>query len=302
MPVLRYEGALHGSREPARILAAGSPQTSDFVAGALMSVERREQVLELNSPFALRGADFGRLAEGADLVAMEVPWLWRFLLPAGAGLRFPAWISQEIRAPAGARLAVPGAARKEAMRHARRENYSIELTRDDGRMHEFYRDHYQPYVTQRFGTGAVVVDQAQFRAVSRGMTLAMLRAGGEWVAGMLFRLSPTTLELGWFGSRTHPPPAGASETLDAWVISHAAGRGARRAVLGHSRPSLADGVVRYKARFGAEVRPTRFPQRVIGVEIRRPSPPVANAVNAARFVAVGAGRPGLRELRFRPVL
>jgi hypothetical protein len=90
--------------------------------------------------------------------------------------------------------------------------------------------------------------------------------------------------------------------LDAWVIAHAAENGARRAVLGHSRPSLADGVVRYKARFGAVVRATRFPQRVVGIDVRRPRPAVANALNAARFVAFAGGRPELRELRFRPAL
>jgi hypothetical protein len=302
LPVLRYEGALHGSREQACILAAASLPTADFVAGSLMSIERRQQVLELPSPFALRGAAIDRLSADADLVAAELPWLWRFLMPAGAGLRFPAWVSQEIRAPAGAALAVPSAARKEAMRHARRENYSVELSRDSGRIDEFYREFYRPYVTQRFGSGALVVEAEQFHAVSRGMTLAMLRAGGDWTAGMLFRLSRATLQLGWFGSRTHPPRCGASEMLDAWVIAHAAENGARRAVLGHSRPSLADGVVRYKARFGAVVRATRFPQRVVGIDVRRPRPAVANALNAARFVAFAGGRPELRELRFRPAL
>jgi hypothetical protein len=129
----------------------------------------------------------------------------------------------------------------------------------------------------------------------------MLAAGGEWVAGMLFRLAGGTLELGWFGSRTHPVRGGASEVLDAWVIGHAAERGARRAVLGHSRPSLADGVVRYKARFGAEIRATRFPQRTIGIGVLRPSRDLTQALNAARFVSFDGARPELRELTVRPV-
>ena len=99
-----------------------------------------------------------------------------------------------------------------------------------------------------------------------------------------------------------PAPPGASEVLDVRVIEHAAGMGVRRAVLGHSRPSLADGVVRYKARFGAVIRATRFPQRVIGIEARRPTSEVAQALNAARFISISGSRPEMRVLDVRPAL
>jgi len=79
--------------------------------------------------------------------------------------------------------------------------------------------------------------------------------------------------------------------LDARVIERAVAQGARRVVMGHSRPSLADGVVRYKARFGAVVAPTRFPQRVIGLRVRRPSPALAAALNAAKFLGFSRGAP-----------
>jgi hypothetical protein len=223
------------------------------------------------------------------------------MLPRALDLRMPAWVSQEIRAPAGAPLQIPSAVRKEAMRHMRREGYAVELCTDGGRLGAFYHDYYRPYVSQRFGPGALVVDERRFRAVSRSQTLARLMAGGQWVAGLLFRIAGGTLELGWFGSLDHPIRAGASEVLDAWVIGHAAERGARRAVLGHSRPSLADGVVRYKSRFGAEIRATRFPQRTLGIGAVRPSAAVRQALNAARFVSFAGAWPDTRELTVRPV-
>lgn len=300
LPVTRYAGRLHGSEAPARIVAAASPPTADFVAGALMTIEDREPA-GIASPHALHGARLAETAGDADIVAGEMPWLWRGLLPAAFDLRMPAWVSQEIRAPEGAPLEIPSAVRKEALRHMRREGYVVELCTDGERLSEFYHRYYRPYVTQRFGPGALVVDERRFRAVSRGQTLAMLSAGGQRVAGLLFRLTGGTLELGWFGSLDHPIRAGASEVLDAWVIGHAAERGARRAVLGHSRPSLADGVVRYKSRFGAEIRATRFPQRTIGIGVVRPSAAVRQALNAARFVSFAGARPDARELTVRPV-
>jgi hypothetical protein len=299
LPVVRYEGRLHGSARRAAVVAAGLAPTTDFVAGALLEVESREPRLTLNSPLSLSGAEFRGETGDADVVAVELPWLWRFAMPPG-GLRFPSWVSQEIRAPDGGLLAVPGAVRKEALRLSRREAYEVDFSRDGESIDAFYRDYYRPYVTQRFGTGALVVDLDRFRAVSRDMSLARLSAGGAWIAGMLFRISGATLHLGWFGSRTQPARAGASEVLDVRVIEHAAAAGARRAVLGHSRPSLADGVVRYKARFGAEIRMPRFPQRVVGIDLRRPAPEVAAALDAARFVSFPRGGPDMRVLRFRP--
>jgi hypothetical protein len=301
LPLVRYRGRLHGSGAQATILAAALAPTADFVAGSLMSVDGREPQGAATTPTGLRSGAFAATSAGDDLVVAELPWLWRGLLPARFALSFPAWVSQEIQAAQGVPLAIPAAARKEAMRLTRRAGYTVTLGDGASEAARFYHELYRPYVAQRFGAGALVVDEARFRETARGMGLARLHAGGEWIAGLLFRIAGPTLSLGWFGSRTTPPPAGASEALDAWVIGHAAGLGARRAVLGHSRPSLADGVVRYKARFGAVIRATRFPQRVVGIDVRRPTPAVAQALNAARFVTF-AGAPGMRELSFRPAL
>lgn len=300
LPVVRYEGTLHGSQAAARLVAAGLAPTTDFIAGALMSVVRRESLDGLPSPLALSGRGFRDATVDADVVAAEVPPLWRFALPAGASCRFPAWVSQEIVAPPGVPVALPAAVRKEASRHARREGYEVHFDEAMPYAAAFYAEHYLPYVTARFGTGALVVDAARFRAVCRGLSIARLEAGGRWLAGMLFRVAGGTLSLGWFGSRSIPAPPGASEVLDVRVIEHAAGLGAVRAVLGHSRASLADGVVRYKARFGAVIRATRFPQRVIGLEVRRAAPDVVDALNAAQFVSISARGSDPRVLDFRP--
>jgi len=298
MPVERVTGQWLGSTEAALLLFAGSPETAGFIASALMRIERRESVGRLGTPLTIRGQEFGKFCTGADLVVAEVPPFWRFVLPATMRFRIPAWVSQEIRAPNGSEIVLPAALRKEVLRHTRRENYEVEYSTDEGDIRRFYSGLYRPYVCSRFGVGAVLVDEPMFLEVARGMTLAMLRAGDDWIAGMLFRQQGTTLALGWFGSTSMPPRNGASEVLDTQVIEHAVSAGARRIVLGHSRPSLADGVVRYKSRFGAIIRPTRFPQRVIGIEARRSSPALAAALNTARLVSFTRGRQEVLELPF----
>ncbi len=277
------------------MLCAGTPSTADFVAGALLEVAERTVVGSLGSPLELRGAAFRELCSDADLVAMDVPRAWQACLPAGVHLRMPAWVSQELLAAGTLPVTLPAPMRKEVRRHSRRNAYEFRVSTDLSDIRHFYANLYRPYVTARFGTGAVVVDEAQFLAVSRGMTLAMLTAAGDWVAGMLLQQRGETLHLGWFGSTTVPPRAGASEVLDAGSIAWGAAKGVNRVIMGHSRPSLADGVVRYKSRFGATVRPTRFPQRTIGLWVKRWSPALVARLNAAEFVSFRDGRPCVYE-------
>ncbi len=297
LPVERLEGGLHGSGRRVAMIHAGAPATADFIGGALFELDRRSGVGTLANPFQLRGAAFRQLCAGADLAVVELPPLWRFCLPAGTRLTLPAWISQDIRAAPGAPLVLPPELLKEAMRHRRREAYEVEFTAAAADVRRFYNEFYRPYVTARFGSGAVLVDEQRFLAESRDMTLAILQTGGEWVAGILFRQQGTTLHFGWFGSATVPPRAGASEVLDVSVIERAAAQGVRRVLMGHSRPRLADGVVRYKSRFGAIVRPTRFPQRVIGLQVLRPTPALADSFDTARFLVFHEDRPVAYQFR-----
>ena len=295
LPVQRLVGRLPGSDSPVVMLCAGAPSTADFVAGALLDVDERASVGRLGSPLELRSAAFRELCSGADLVAMEVPRAWQACLPAGTQLRMPAWVSQELLAVGTPAVTLPASIRKEARRQSRRNAYEVHFSTALSDVRRFYATLYRPYVTARFGTGAVVVDEEQFLAVSRGMTLAMLTAAGDWVAGLLLYQRGETLHLGWFGSAAVPPRTGASEVLDAHSIEWGASKGIRRVIMGHSRPSLADGVVRYKSRFGATVRPTRFPQRTIGLWVQRGSPALVASLNAARFVSFRAGQPCVFE-------
>ena len=290
LPVERLEGRLHGSSAPVTLAFAGEAATADFVAASLFAVTRRMPISRLSSPLELRSAMFRRLCDGADLVAVELPAVWRSCLPADTLMRMPAWVSQEIRSSSESPLVLPSELLKEVRRHSRREGYELDFSTEPDDIRRFYATLYRTYVAARFGAGAVLVDEDRFLAVSLGMTLAILRADREWVAGLLFRQRGKTLHLGWFGSASTPPRAGASEVLDASIIERAAAQGVRRVVMGHSRPSLTDGVVRYKNRFGASVLPTRFPQRVIGLSMLRRSPALVAALNAARFVSFRGGQ------------
>ena len=290
MPVQRLAGTLNGTADPVVMVYAGEPAAAEFIAGSLFRVEHRTEIGRLGSPFELRSDGFVALSGAADLVAVDVPWAWRRCLPEGMQLRMPAWVSQEIQAAGNGPIVLPAPLRKEVRRHERRQGYELHFSTGEADLRRFHATLYRPYVEARHGSGAVLVDERQFFAVSRGMTLAVLSSAGEWVAGLLLQRRATTLYFGWFGAASVPPRPGASEVLDARVLDWAAQNGVRRVVMGHSRPSLADGVVRYKRRFGAILRPTRFPQRTLAMRIQRAFPALVMAIEAARFVALRDGQ------------
>lgn len=289
-PVQRLTGTLIGNGAPVTMIYAGAPAAAEFILGSLCEIEHRAAIGRLGSPLELRSEAFVALSAAADLVAMEVPWAWQRCLPDGTQWCMPAWVSQEVQASDCGTIVLPAPLRKEVRRHERRQGYELHFSTDETDLQRFYGTLYRPYVEARHGSGAVVVDEREFFAVSRGMTLAVLTSSGDWVAGLLLQRRATTLHFGWFGSASVPPRPGASEVLDARVLEWAAQNGIRCVIMGHSRPSLADGVVRYKRRFGANVRPTRFPQRVLGLRIQRWPPALVAAIEAARFVAFRDGQ------------
>ena len=157
-------------------------------------------------------------------------------------------------------------------------------------MRRFYRELYRPYVLARFGGGAIVVAEEEFVRTARGWTLARLHEGGRWAAGLLLERSGAVLRLRWFGASCSPPPDGASEVLDVACIRRAHAEGARTVLLGHSRPSLADGVLRYKQKLGARVRAVRYPQPRLGISVDRGQRAMFERLNRRRLITVHGER------------
>ena len=199
MPVQRLAGTLNGTADPVVMVYAGEPAAAEFIAGSLFRVEHRTEIGRLGSPFELRSDGFVALSGAADLVAVDVPWAWRRCLPEGMQLRMPAWVSQEIQAAGNGPIVLPAPLRKEVRRHERRQGYELHFSTGEADLRRFHATLYRPYVEARHGSGAVLVDERQFFAVSRGMTLAVLTSAGEWVAGLLLQRRSTTLHFGWFG-------------------------------------------------------------------------------------------------------
>lgn len=274
-------GKARGFEEDLRIDFRGSNRTWPFIARQLF--ESAPEARTVQSQDA-RDAHL-RIVERAPLACL--------LIPPAHHLRLAAWISQQIdlHAPGARPFAFARHVRREADRHIRRHGYRMDFIADGAALNDFYHHMYQPYVRARFDDQAILVDEQAFMTHARGQQLARLFAGDTWVAGMLLGRDARTLRFGWFGASTSPAPAGASESLDVLVIRWALEQKIERIILGHSRPSLRDGVLRYKRRIGGQIRATRFPQPQIFIRIAQPDPWLAKCLSEAGFIRIQAGIP-----------
>jgi hypothetical protein len=285
--MVELTGVLASSALPVDALYVGSGMNQAFLTELVMDDPRERARGELRGYRQVASAASGPLAAAPSVVLTDLPPLWGALTPRRAQFRFPAWIRQELVVPAsGARWVVSRSVEREAARLARRHEYSVDFAVDETAVGRFYHELYRPYVLARFGAEAVVVAEAAFVQQARRWTLARLFRRKEWVAGLLLETQRHSMRFRWFGAATEPPPPGASEVLDVACVRHASETGIARIHLGHSRPSLVDGVVRYKMRLGGEIRAVRYPQAVLGIVVNRTHTALLDRLNARQLVGI----------------
>jgi hypothetical protein len=297
--VANFVGQVAASGSVIRARYVGSGDNRDFLLRLVMD-EPRECARYALPSYAHVAKAVGREAtiasERIDVVLTDLPPFWQMLTPQRAQYRFPAWVRQELALPPrGSEWVLPRAVEREAARLARRYEYTLDFVTDEISQRRFFHDLYRPYVLQRFGSGAIVVTERDFLARARSCTLARLHEKGRWTAGLLLERRGTTLRFGWFGALGDPPPPGASDVLDVGCIRRAHSDGVRRVLLGHSRPSLTDGVVRYKQKLGASLCAVRYPQAHLGITVDGGQRSVFDRLNGRQLVAIRHGRPSILQ-------
>lgn len=291
--VADFTGKLAASGSAIHARYVGSGDNRDFLVRLVMDEPREEARFTLPTyAHVAQAVAQSRVANRRiDVVLTDLPPIWGMLTPQRAQYRFPAWVRQEISLPPReSRWLLPRAVEREAARLTRRHDYTLDFVTDEASRRRFFHDLYRPYVLQRFGSGAIVVTEEDFIARSQSCTLARLHEKGRWTAGVLLERRGSTLRFGWFGAAGDPPRAGASDVLDVGCIRQAHCDGVRRVLLGHSRPSLADGVVRYKHKLGASLCAVRYPQAQLAIAVDAGQSSLFARLNSWQLVAPRHGR------------
>ena len=277
-------GRLHTDGSQTCAVYAGNGTNAEYLLDALFAAIDSRRVLAHCAAFNL-DRSLKHIPAEAEIIVCERPPLWAFLGRRVGEVRLAAWLRQELTlADRTERWAIGRHLEREVERLIRRHSYRLEFSQDQSDKEQFFADFYGPYIRARHGRRAVTADRKTFLEATSGATLAKLIAGDAWTAGMLLQESGSTLRFGWFGSKTLPAASGASEVLDVLIIRSAMQRGIRRISFGSSRPSLSDGVVRYKRKFGARFVQPRYPQTVIEIQMRSDRAALHEWFNAQQFV------------------
>lgn len=263
---VRLQGRDPRSGERLTVLYIGNGADLEYVRDLAFGAPVPMTVLERRrSPLAVRGL-LRRHRAGADVVVVDTNLVVeRFIVPPDL-YRLPRWVKQTLAVGGSAqsvRVRVGTHTLARARRVLRRHGYRVDLeATEQARLH-FFHELYRPFLRARFGTHAIVVDEERFHRETRCAGVLRLWSGTEVIAALVVRAAGEELQIVWFGARTDAAGRGLkglSDALDYAALCVARRGGFERLHFGSSRPSLADGVLRYKQKWGATIVPGRLPR------------------------------------------
>lgn len=252
-PVARLRGPTRGSGRPGVLLVAGHDPWAGYVAQRLFQGEpAREAVGE----FALSSLPhvLDRLCGEADLTVARVDrrsagrWTGLGYLPV------PEWVGTRLRVPEDLeQLVRSGGSIKRDMVLVRRHQYRPVVTQGAQDCDAFYGSMYLPFARKRHGESAFLRSRQDLRRrVARGGILWVQRDGRR-VAAVLFERKADTLDLLALGTADGDlslEREGAVAALYYFIVKWAREMGCRTVDFRGSRPSLTDGLLRYKSKWG----------------------------------------------------
>jgi hypothetical protein len=218
-------------------------------------------------------ADIG-FAEGIDLQAVEG-------LPRQT-IATPAWIKQHVSILPDWQeqlRQLKRSTRREVSRYLRKYGYRCRVVTDSTGHEQLYDTMYRPHIQRRFGDGAQLVDRDKFLLECRHATVLQLVREGVPLGGVVLRRRGNVMIANWPGldERSAVNP-GVNDCLDYFSILAAHLLGCRALDLGASRADLNDGVLRYKAKWGARLTAGFAPQTDIHWWYRDTGPRVMQAL------------------------
>jgi hypothetical protein len=251
LPLKRWHGTLAGGVR-ATMLVAGPEPWSGYLAQRLFGGEAEREPLGAFRPWSLEAALTG---EAADVTVIRSDWITARLLFRTDCLRVPAWVS--VRCPSSVGLAAPARSRSVSrdLQRLRSGGFSTEISRGDAGLEGFYHEMYVPLMRERHGESAIARDLPWLRkSLARGGMIWVVRDGLR-VAGVGFELSEGLLRLTVAGVRggRHELFKGVLTGAYFGAFGYACEQGLAQIDLGGTRPSPADGLTRYKAKWGSTV-------------------------------------------------
>jgi Uncharacterized protein involved in methicillin resistance len=261
IPVAILRGPTRANNSsPGTLLVAGDEHRIEYMSHRFFESEPHCERLS-KVPLWNLDRTLKRLQTSADLTVVCVDKLSARLFFGADYLIVPEWTGLILTVPEDPwRLDRSSRSLKEDLRVVRRNNLTPGFTGATADFELFYHTMYVPFIVKRHGEQAVVrsIDQLR-RRFYRGGLIWVLQ-GEQPIAGAVFQLSKQVLRLlvvGTINGDWSPVKSGALAALYLFIINHAKERGCKLVDLGGSRPSLNDGLLRYKRKWGAKLTENR---------------------------------------------
>ncbi|MEX0653371.1 MAG: hypothetical protein WD534_11050 [Phycisphaeraceae bacterium] len=257
LPITRFEGPLAGSGESARVVVIDHQASVAHFVQQLFDGPVEPQPAGETTWHRLPET-LDRLAQATDLL------LARF--HAGVGgrrldaryLRIPEAVECHAELPEDKSL--PARARRGQsgnLRVLRRSTLRWELSHDNADFAQFYRQMYVPFAERRFGELASVRSAQRLRSHFLRGGLIRVLDGDTWVGGTVYSVEGDRLRVwvvGVIEGDMAQSERGVMTANWAFAFERAQQLDLRYCHMGLSRPSLRDGVLVYKKRWGAALR------------------------------------------------
>lgn len=198
------------------------------------------------------------LSETADLIFARVDSLSARLFFGPGYLRIPEWVDTVLRLPVNLDTLVrSNKSLREDMRVLKHNPMEATVSEREEDFELFYDSMYVPFIRARHGMLAWPSNRESLRKCFRRGGLIWVGREGERVAGILFEMKDGVLHLPAEGTRGGDVgllKKGAVSRLFYQAIRLGMDRGCGMVDFGGCRPCLRDGVLRYKQKWGMDLR------------------------------------------------
>jgi hypothetical protein len=254
VPVVLLRGTTQATGRPGTLLIAGDEPWIRYLPRRFFTGEPTRELLgRIRAP--VLPEFLNRFRQFADLTIARVDRLSGRRMFTKEYLAVPEWV--------GTRLIVPenldhhvrsGGSIRRDMTLVRRHGYQPVLSSGREDIGTFYDSFYMPFSHGRHGEMTIVRTAPDLRRRVRRGGILWVQRGGRRVAGILFEVKAhivNLLALGTVDGDLELVKEGAIAALYYFIIDLAKTRGCRIVDLRGSRPTLSDGLLRYKSKWGA---------------------------------------------------
>jgi hypothetical protein len=287
IPISILRGPTRMDGHPGTVIVAGAEPWVDYLTDRFFEgPPKREPVgkVQISAlPRALR-----ELRGSADLTIARLDRISASLFFDEDYLRAPEWVGMSLVVPDDpAKLVKRSGSLKEDFRVVRRNRLTSDITRGEEDFLAFYHTMYVPLIRKRHGKQAVVRSVSSMRRWFRQGGLLRIWRNGQPIAGAIF-LQRNQLfyfvTLGTANGQWEHVKAGAIAALYFFCIKLAREIGCKQIDFGGCRPSLTDGVLRYKRKWGVSLREKRDTYYDFLVHWNRLDGPVTSFLSRAPLI------------------